>query len=127
MNNGAHVLVVGRDPMLLQTRKLILGSIVDVEAAGRVPEAEAMMANRRFDLIVLCYSLADDEYTKMVGLAHRQKPRPKILTLLSAVNPNDRGGADQELMVENGPYALMKKSAEILDLHLKGMGRLATS
>jgi hypothetical protein len=28
-------------------------------------------------------------------------------------------------MVENGPYALMKKTAEMLELQLKGVGRLA--
>jgi DNA-binding NarL/FixJ family response regulator len=125
MNSGAHVLIVSRDQMLLQTRKLILGAIFQVDAAGRVPEAEQMMANCTFDLIVLCYSLADEEYAKVVDLAQRQDPRPKILTLRSAGNHHVRDGADQEFMVENGPYALMKKTAEMLELQLKGVGRLA--
>lgn len=124
MNNGARVLVVSRDQMLLQTRKLILGSIFNVEAAGRVPEAELMMAKHRFELIVLCYSLANDEYATMIDLAQRQKPRPKILTLRSAADPYARANADPETMVENGPYALMKKSAELLEIEVKGMGRL---
>ena len=68
MNNGAHVLVVSRDQMLLQTRALILGAYFQVESAGRVSEAEAAMAKSPFDLIVLCYSLSDGEYQKLIEL-----------------------------------------------------------
>ena len=127
MNNGAHVLVVSRDQMLLQTRKLILGAIFQVEAAGRFPEVQVMMAKRTFDLIVLCYTLADDEYVKVIALADRQDPKPKILALRAAGSDPGRDGADQDFMVENGPYALLKKTAEMLELHLKSMGRLATT
>jgi DNA-binding response OmpR family regulator len=106
MNTGAHVLVVSRDQMLLQTRKLILGAFFEVDAAGRVPEAEAVMAERAFDLIVLCYSLTDGEYAKMVALADRQDPKPKILTLKSAADHYiSRDDTDQVVMTENGPYA----------------------
>lgn len=124
MKTSARVLVVSRDQMLLQTRKLILGAFFEVEAAGRVPEAESMVAERPVDLIVLCYSLADDEYAKMVELAKRQDPRPKILTLSSAVNRMGRSGADQDFMMENGPYALLKKTTEMLGFRIKGPGRL---
>jgi DNA-binding NtrC family response regulator len=125
MATNARVLVVSRDQMLLQTRKLILGAFFEVEAAGRVPEAESMMAGRTFDLIVLCYSLADDEYEKMVALAKRQNPRPRILTLSSSADHDSRVIADQGFMVENGPYALLKKSSEMLGFRVKGTGRLA--
>jgi DNA-binding response OmpR family regulator len=125
MKNSARVLVVSRDQMLLQTRKLILGAFFEVEAAGRVPEAESLMADRAFDLIILCYSLADDEYAKMIQLAKRQDPAPKILTLNSIGNHRNRSGTDQELMVENGPYALLKKTTEMLGLRIKGPGRVS--
>jgi hypothetical protein len=125
MNTGARVLVVSRDEMLLQTRKLILGAFFEVEAAGRVPEAESMMAERTFDLIVLCYSLADDEYAKMVDLAKRQDPQPKILTLNSVgSHHNNRSGTNQVLMTENGPYALLKKASEMLGFRMKGSGQM---
>jgi hypothetical protein len=126
MNTGARILVVSRDQMLLQTRKLILGAFFEVEAAGRVPEAEVIMAEYNFALIVLCYSLADDEYVKMVDLANRQDPKPKILTLKSAANHHiSRDGNDQVFMTENGPYALLKKASEMLGFRMKGTGRLA--
>ena len=41
MNNGAHILVISRDQMLLQTRTLILGAYFQAEPAGRLSEAEA--------------------------------------------------------------------------------------
>jgi DNA-binding NtrC family response regulator len=125
MNNGAHVLVVSRDQMLLQTRKMILGAFFQAESAGRVPEAERLMKEQNFDLIVLCYSLADDEYAKMLELAKKQAPVPKILTLRSAGNHHHRGDAENQFMIENGPYGLLKKTSELLGFQLKGTGKLA--
>jgi hypothetical protein len=126
MNNGAHVLVVSRDQMLLQTRTLILGAFFQVEAAGRVTEAEAAMAKCGFELIVLCYSLSDDECRKVIELSHRQNPRPKILTL-SPSRSQHREGGDAEYSVDKGPYELLKKTAELLGQPLKPTGRAVRS
>src|SRR5271157_4654558 len=75
MNNGTHVLVVGRDRMLLQSRQLILGTYFQTEAAGRIQEAAAMIASRDFDLIVLCFTLSDDECRQVAGMVQHQDPR----------------------------------------------------
>ena len=56
-----QVLVASRDPMLLQTRQLILGAFFEVHGAGRVREAEALMARFSFDLIILCSTLGDSD------------------------------------------------------------------
>lgn len=127
MNNGAHVLVVSRDQMLLQTRSLILGTYFQVEAAGRVPEAEAAMRKQAFNLVVLCYSLSDDEYRKMIDLCLSQNSVPKILTLHFGNNGHPRDGSDGECATEQGPYELLKKTAELLGFPLKSMGRQAQS
>jgi len=123
VNNGAHILVVSRDHMLLQTRALILGAYFQVEAAGWVPEAEAAMGKQPFDLIVLCYSLSDDEYRKMAELCRSQNPPPKVLTLNATNNGRPRDGGDGEFAVEQGPYELLKKTAELVGFPLKPMGR----
>jgi len=123
MNNGAHVLVVSRDQMLLQTRALILGAYFQVESAGRVVEAETAMAKVAFDLVVLCYSLSDDEYGKLIDACDRQNPRPRVLTLSAAANGRPRHGRDGEYTVEHGPYELLKKTAEMVGFPLKAMGR----
>jgi hypothetical protein len=103
---------------------LILGTFFEVDAAGRVPEAESMMAGRTFDLIILCYSLADDEYKKMIELARRQSPEPKILALNSVGTKHNRSGTDQDPTIDNGPYALLKKTSEMLGFRIKGPGRV---
>lgn len=125
MNNGPHVLIVSRDQMLLQTRTLILGAYFQVEAAGRVPEAEAAMAKICFDLVILCYSLSDDEYRKMLDLCARQSPYPRVLTLHAAANGYPRPNADGEYAMEHGPYELLKKTAQMVGFPLRPMGRAA--
>ncbi len=124
MNHGAHVLVISRDQMLLQTRQLILGTYFQVQTAGRVVEAEALMGKCTFDLVVLCYSLSDDECHQLAALVARQIPPPKILALRVPGNGCVSTIADQMLLVEEGPYALLKKSAEMLGFDLKGKGQV---
>ena len=123
MNNGAHVLVVSRDQMLLQTRALMLGTYFQVQAAGRVPEAEEAMRKQAFDLVVICYSLSDDEYRKLLDLCRGQDAPPKILSLYAGNNGRHRAGGDGEYAVERGPYELLKKTAEMVGFALKPMGR----
>jgi DNA-binding NarL/FixJ family response regulator len=125
MNRGAHILVVSRDQMLLQTRALILGAYFQVESAGRIPEAELAMSRIDFDLVVVCYSLPDDEYRKLMDLVAVQGHRPKVLILNNAVNGRIRGGADGETITDSGPYQLLKKAAEMVGFPLKPMGRAA--
>ncbi|MGO9337266.1 MAG: hypothetical protein ACLPY1_07140 [Terracidiphilus sp.] len=123
MNNGAQVLVVSRDQMLLQTRALLLGTYFRVEAAGRVPEAETAMRKQAFDLVILCYSLSDDEYRRMFDLCRSQDPPPRILTLHAGNNGRPRNGSDGEFALDHGVYELLKKTAEMVGYPLKPTGR----
>lgn len=125
MTPAANVLVISRDPMLLQTRKLILGTYFEVKAAGRIVEAEAMMGKQVFDLIVLCYSLSDDECRRIANMVRLQNPRPKILVLSGSETSSRNSVADQQLPTKEGSYALLKKSAEMLAFELKIHGRIA--
>ncbi len=76
-----QVLVVSRDPMLLQTRQLILGAFFQVHGAGRVGEAEALMARFSFDLIILCSTLGDSDCRAVMDLVADRKQHPKILVV----------------------------------------------
>lgn len=125
MNKGAHVLLVSRDQMLLQTRALILGAYFQVQSAGRVTEAEAAMAKTAFDLVVLCYSLSDGEYSRLAELCGGRTPALRILTLRATANGNPRPG-DGEYTVENGPYGLLKTTAEMIGFPLKSTSRTST-
>jgi CheY-like chemotaxis protein len=119
MNVGPHVLVVSRDEMLLQTRQLILGTFFQVNGAGRMQEVQALMASKKFDLIVLCYSLSNTDCQRVCDLAACQTNRPQILMLRAAGSDLARPGADEELGAEAGPYGLLKKAAEMLAFDLK--------
>jgi hypothetical protein len=127
MKNGAHVLVVSRDQMLLQTRTLILGTYFQVQGVTRVVEAEAAMAKQAFDLVVLCYSLTDDDYRKLLELSESRRPRPRILTLSSSVSGPLRDGGDGEHVIDKGPFELLKKTAEMVGFTLKPLRRATQS
>ena len=125
MNQGARVLVISRDPMLLQTRELILGAFFQVNGGGRIQEAEELIATYAFDLIVLCYSLSLSDCGRVAELVQNLNPRPRILNLRAAGSPPSGPGSDAELMIETGPYGLLKKSAEILGVDIRANGQFA--
>lgn len=95
--------LLGRDEMLLQTRKLILGSYFQVDVAGRVSHAAQLMAECSFDLIVLCSSLSDHECERLAELAQTQSPwrLPVLSHRLEAPSLSE-----QERMQAHAQYAL---------------------
>jgi DNA-binding response OmpR family regulator len=123
MSSSPSVLVVSRDQRLLQSRQLILGAFFEVDGAGRIQEAERLLCKRRFDLIVLCYSLSNFDLEQMAGLVEQQVPQPKVLTLSAARSKVIVTPTDRLHMLEAGPYHLLKRSAEILGIELKSKGR----
>jgi len=113
--------------MLLQTRKLILGAFFQVETASRLSEAESQIADQAFDMVVLCYTLSDDEYGQITAMIQDRQSQPRTLTLTSNGNSHRRLAADGAFLAEDGPYSLLKKSAEILGVDLRGRGRVVAS
>ncbi len=123
MSIQKRILVVSRDMMALQTRKLMLGAYFDVSAAGRVLEAKLLLANRGFDLIVLCYTLSDDDCHKIMEIVRDVCPRAKFL-LMTATGDSSREPVHPQLSAEAGPFALVRKSAEMLGYELISKGRM---
>ncbi len=114
-----QVLVVSRDAMLLQTRQLILGAFFHAECAGRVREAEVLISTRRYDLVILCYTLSESERRQIMEIAAEQNYRPMILILTPAGMPHEECEVGDAAMSEAGPYFLLKKSAEMLGVDLR--------
>jgi DNA-binding NtrC family response regulator len=125
MNSHARVLVVGRDEMLLRTREMILGAFFVVQGAGRLPEAVTAMTGSKFDLVVLCHSLTVDECEGLAFLAQQHTPRPLILAMNPSSRTESKTWADEQLGVDAGPYALVKKCAAMLGYVLKSKARAA--
>ena len=113
-----QVLLVSRDPMLLQTRQLILGAFFRAKTAGRVREAEELIGMQVFDLVILCYTLSEAECRCVIEKTEGLKRRPRILILTPAGRPPADPGTGDAVMIEAGPYYLLKKSAEILGIDI---------
>ncbi len=125
MDGQKRILLVSRDLMVLQTRKLMLGAYFDVSAAGRAVEAKLLLAERPFDLIVLCYTLTDDDCQKILDATHSHCPDAKILVLTVAGLEASPALEDSYFLpAEEGPFTLVKKSAELLGFEFRSKGRM---
>jgi DNA-binding response OmpR family regulator len=125
MSRPKRILLVSRDLMVLQTRKLMLGAYFDVNAAGRALEAKTLLGEQIFDLIVLCYTLSRDECQEIVDSAQQRCPQAKILVLTAAGYAAKRVDIHRYfLAAEDGPFTLVKKSAELLGFEFRSKGRM---
>ena len=125
MSRPKRILLVSRDLMVLQTRKLMLGAYFDVNAAGRVLEAKSLLGEQIFDLIVLCYTLSQDDCQEIVESAQQHCPRAKILVLTAAGYAAKQVDVHRYfLAAEEGPFILVKKSAELLGFEFRSKGRM---
>src|SRR5579885_1180551 len=125
MDDQRRILLISRDLMVLQTRKLMLGAYFEVRAAGRVVEAKKFLAERPFDLIVLCYTLTDDDLQKISEAVRRYSPGAKFITLTVSGYPAKRPDKNSYcLPAEQGPFILVRKSAELLGFEFRSKGRM---
>jgi hypothetical protein len=96
-----------------------------VSAAGRVLEAKRYMAEHPFDLIVLCYTLTDEDCAKVLNAARTHCPRAKFLMLTVTGYPAAALSVKPYLLpAEDGPFILVKKSAELLGFEFGSKGRM---
>jgi DNA-binding NtrC family response regulator len=123
MHDHSQILVVSRDQMLLQTRRLILGTYFEVEAAGRMSEAGTILSKRDFDVIVLCDTLTESECVQIADLVRDQKPHPMLFSLLGPGNRN-KGSTVADKVVAGAPLELLKECAVVLGYNLRGKQRM---
>jgi hypothetical protein len=103
----------------------MLGAYFDVNAAGRVLEAKALLGEQNFDLVVLCYTLSQDECQNVIESTQQHCPHAKILVLTAAgYAPKPMEMPRYYLAAEDGPFTLVKKSAELLGFEFKSKGRM---
>ncbi|HEY0308529.1 MAG TPA: hypothetical protein VGB94_10240 [Acidobacteriaceae bacterium] len=114
MGSVASILCISRDPLLLQTRKWILEAYFQVDSAGRLSEASSLLDKRGYDLILLCYSLSEDECRQISDLVRARSPGSRILAIQAGSNTYAEAYSDQQMYVGDGPYALLKKAGSML-------------
>jgi hypothetical protein len=110
MSGKPELLCVGRDTMLNRTRRLILGRCFEVKVAYTQAEAIALLMGQRFDLVLLCYSLSEEECRALIEAVHGQSSPPKILLLAEGDCRPLLGPRDEEF-TSGGPADLLRKAA----------------
>lgn len=127
MHTHSQILVVSRDQILLQTRRLILGTYFEVEAAGRMSEAGSILSKQDFDVIVLCDTLSEAERRQIADMVRNQRPQP---TLLSLLGPGTRGHdpvIGRKIECGGGPLQLLRECADLLGYDLRGKQRMVVN
>ena len=106
--------------MLLQTRRLILGTYFEVEAAGRMSEAGSILSKQDFDVIVLCDTLSDSECAQIAEMVRDREPQPALLSIPGPGTKNHDRLVGRNLST-GAPLQLLKECADVLgyDLHAK--------
>jgi hypothetical protein len=117
MNGKQQLLCVGRDAVLNRTRRLILEKCFEVRLADSKEEAIALLAGQSFALVLLCYSLMDEECRAIVEVVHGLAAPPKILFLAEGLDRRLLGPQDEEF-VFGGPADLVKKATSMAGLPL---------
>ncbi len=110
MSEKPELLCVGRDTMLNRTRRLILRRCFEVKVALTPAEAVAMLTGQRFDLVLLCYSLSEEECRGIIVAVHGLPSPPKILLLAEGEGRLLLGPQDEEF-TSGGPADLLRRAA----------------
>lgn len=103
------ILCVGSDVMLNRTRCLILEKCFEVSVAHSAEEAIAVLSRYACHLVLLCYSLTDEECRAAIEFIHRLPSPPRILALSQGRDWLPLGPRD-EAFSSGGPAELLKKA-----------------
>lgn len=77
------ILLAGNDFRLLGTRAAVLGRTGASVVCCSAVEASGIISTERFDLVVLCHTLSDQEAERMIGVIQRRWPGTRILQVVS--------------------------------------------
>lgn len=110
-----NLLICGLDPLLLDTRRLILERCgYQVWCASNLVNARQIIQSRRVDLLILCHSLSTDECDQLRAIASIHSPQTKILTL-SAGFKGCRGEMISQIFdTSDGPAKLLSVVEQLL-------------
>lgn len=112
MKGKPELLCVSRDAVLNRTRRLILKKCFDVKLAQNEAEAIAFLSRDRFALVLLCYSLSDEECRAIVDKVHSLSSAARILLLGEGMERLQLGPRDEEF-ISGGPADLVRKAASM--------------
>ncbi len=115
-----HVLVVSRDDRLLSTRTLILARLYETTGLADVSEMETLPPESRFDLVLLCHTLAPEDCEYASKMIRERWPRAKIVVLVSGQTGCLSPAADRTLSGGDGPRVLLQTIDQLLSSRADG-------
>lgn len=106
----ARILSIGNDTILLYSRRLVLETAgYSVESARGVLPAIEQILQRRFDLILLCHSIAEEVVGRIVEASTRIAPQTPLLQISPLDNPFTKQA--HPALVSADPAALLSAIA----------------
>jgi hypothetical protein len=94
---------------------MVLAQHYEVTLVGNVDELQAMPANRRLDVAILCHSLSSREIDLAVSIVRQQWPHAKILPL-SLGRTSGRKSTGLTVRGLDGPSILLQAIDHLLSI-----------
>jgi DNA-binding response OmpR family regulator len=114
MSNSKAILIVGRDQILLETRKQILEKAgYSVATAGSTMETEDILQNQPVNLLMLCHTLHSGQCNEVVASAKQANSKVIIVVLTAASRPCVED-ADMVVHQMSTPQRLLDLVREVL-------------
>lgn len=110
------ILLVGRDLLLLGTRAAILGKTgADAVCCNGAEASKILLQKEKFDLVVLCYTLTEEEKGEIRNVAHEGWTQTKVLTIVPLM-VQERYYEDDMLDMTSSPEPdhLLRHTMELL-------------
>jgi hypothetical protein len=115
MTSPASILLYGRDPQLLYTRRWVLErSGARVWTATDLSDFDQIALDEPIDLIILCHSLLMEECGRALALASKRWPDSQSLVLTWGQSGGQPGFAGQIADAVRGPAFLLQTVAKLI-------------
>ena len=112
------ILIYGRDPSLLDTRRWVLEKAgYRVFSAQTLAEAERLAATEPISLFVLCHSLTPQDCQDALAAAGKIQPKMRRLLITANTPVCNQGHEDRLLSAFDGPQALIAAVHDLLPPH----------
>jgi DNA-binding NtrC family response regulator len=109
------ILVFGRDPLLLETRRLVLEQAgFHVLSVADSAGVEKIVLAQPISLLVLCHSITDEERESVLKSAHSRRPDMKNIVLTTGTSVSRPGKNYEFVNAYDGPRSLISTVERLL-------------
>lgn len=116
MQTPCSVVIYGREPLLLTTRKLLLESEgFHVCCTETYTATETQLIREPVDVLVLCYTVEAQERRSILSTARLLKPKIKTLVLTIPTVALEIEDEDHVLEMHKGPVSFIEKVRQLVD------------